>query len=339
MGPFRANRSPCLLLAVLLFATASPARSPAIADSPSPAQTNALIDLDAYRVELARATEAIKDANLRRQLRTSLPSGWTVQHGSQQFTVSTKEISQALAQIELDPAKNQRVAAQLELRLHQLQVEADRLSHPHAQKPSEANAKLQEILSRSEFKDAPGPSTWDLMRARINRWIFVHIIRLLESIHISPYAGDFFTWTVIFAALVVLFYTVYRWLATASKSAKFRAEAEPVSSDSRHWLRESLAAAERGDYREAIHCAYWLAVARLEELRLLPKDRSRTPRESLRLLDSHPREKTFLQPITRSFELIWYGFRPASAADWMHTREQLEKMGCLQASTAPTVPS
>jgi hypothetical protein len=88
-----------------------------------------------------------------------------------------------------------------------------------------------------------------------------------------------------------------------------------------------------------VHCAYWAAVVHLETLGVLKRDRARTPRESLRLLDRHPNEQNLLREFTRRFELIWYGYRPASASDWSEARSHLEKMGCLTPSTAATANS
>jgi len=106
--------------------------------------------------------------------------------------------------------------------------------------------------------------------------------------------------------------------------------------DSREWARDALAAAERGDYREAVHCAYWAAIASLETRGVLKSDRARTPRESLRLLDPHPREQKLLREFTLLFELVWYGYRPASGKDWSNARSHLENMGCLTPSTVAT---
>ena len=200
---------------------------------------------------------------------------------------------------------------------------------------TDARAKLREILNRSEFREDRGPSALDVWRARINRWIFEHIIALLRWLHISSKTGNYLAWSLIFLALVIVFYLVYRRLSKGEGKAEFVAEGELAASDARRWLAEAMSAAERADYREAIHCAYWACVARLEDLRLLARDRARTPRESLRLLEQHPREQGFLQVVTRSFELIWYGYRPASPADWAATKEQLERIGCLQGSDAP----
>jgi hypothetical protein len=98
-------------------------------------------------------------------------------------------------------------------------------------------------------------------------------------------------------------------------------------------MREARAAAERGDYRAAIHAAYWAAVARLEETKSLPEDRSRTPRESLRLIRRENPAYAPLSQLTRRFELVWYGYRAATAADWTDAMQQLEALGCQRSST------
>lgn len=301
------------------------------ADSPA-------LDLPSYQTELKQIEDAAKDREKIEELRKSLPDAWTVKHGDQTYSVGTKEISEALRQIQSDSKKA--TLAQLQSRLKFMSQQAEELARASSgTNLAEAKDKLSAVLNRSEFREASGPSAWDVIRARINRWILEHIIRLLSLLHIGQKTGNAIAWGVLFLAVVLLFYVVYRWLAKSTKTAEFRAEVEPRGSDTRHWTQEALAAAERGDFREAVHCAYWASIARLEDGRILPQDRTRTPRESLRLLEQHPKEQRVLQSITRSFELIWYGYRPASASDWAGTKEQLEKIGCLQGSIAPTVPS
>jgi len=300
--------------------------------------TSSALDLDSYQRELNQIEEAAKDPAKIDALRRTLPDSWKVKQGDHVYSVPMSEISQALREIERDPKKA--TLAQLEFRLKLMLQEAQELAHLSSGTDlAQAQGKLNSILSRGEFQEASGPSAWDVIRARINRWILEHIIRLLSLLHISQKTGNAIAWAVLFLAVVLLFYVVYRWLSNSSKSAQFRAEVEPRASDARYWQNEALAAADRGDFREAIHCAYWASIAHLEDIRILPQDRARTPRESLRLLDQHPKEQGVLQSITRNFELIWYGYRPVSAADWVGTKEQLERVGCLQSSTAPTVPS
>ena len=296
------------------------------------------LDLPSYEQELTRIEQVSTDPAVIEAVRRSLPGSWTVKTGDRIYTVSTQEISDALREIERDPKKAATV--QLKARLEAMRQQADELSNSSpGVNATEAEGKLKKILGRGEFQEATGPSAWEQMRARMNRWIFLHIIKLLMLLHISQKTGNAIAWGVLFLAVILLFYTVYRWLTKSANAVNFRAEAEPIASDARHWMQEALAAADRRDFREAMHCAYWAAVAHLEDVRLLPRDRARTPRESLRLLEQHPREQSLLQSVTRNFELIWYGYRPVSATEWAGTKEQLEKMGCLSASTAPTVPS
>ena len=328
-------RSRISVLAILVvFGLPAHAQTPVGSEPATPSE----FDLRSYQRELARVEQASKNPQEISELRHSLPETWMVKDGDHVYSVPTKEISDALWQIEHNPKKA--AAGQLEARLKSMQRQAEALSHPSlGANSAEAETKLKKILELGEFHDTAGPSVWDLWRARINRWIFEHIIRLLNLLHISQKTGNTIAWVVLFLAVVSLFYVVYRWLTRSSKAVDFRAEVEPKASDARRWIQDALAAADRGDFREAVHCAYWAAVAHLEDIRMLPRDRARTPRESLRLLEQHPKEQGLLQAITRSFELIWYGYRPVSAIEWAGTKEQLEKMGCLQASIAPTVSS
>jgi hypothetical protein len=293
------------------------------------------LDLQSYQRELSRISDVSKNPAEIPELRKSLPDTWKVREGGQVYSVSTKQIREELQETARDPKK----AGTLEARLKAMQREAAELSHPSGSVSAEqANENLQKILKRGEFQEA-GPSPWDLMRARMNRWIVQHLVKLFGALHISKKTGNAIGWGVLFFAVIALFYAVYRWLTKTAGPVELRAEVEPTASDARHWVQEALTAADRGDFREAVHCAYWASVAHLEDIRILPRDRARTPRESLRLLEQHPKEQGILRAITRSFELIWYGYRPVSAAEWAGTKSELEKIGCLQASTAPIVPS
>lgn len=336
-GAGRGMRSRILVLGVLI-AFALPCTAQTSASGKPAATAPPEFDLQTYQHELSDIEQAVKNGRGLYQLRRALPEIWTVRNGGQVYQVPTKEISEGLAALERNPKKG--AATPLEARLRAMQQQAAELAHPSpGPNTAAAEVKLKKILARGEFQDASGPSRWEILEARLARWIIGLIVTLLGFLHISGKMGNLIVWAVILVAVVLLFYVVYGWLTKARKTAAFRAEVPPVPSDARHWLQEAMAAAERHNFREAVHCAYWAAVAHLEDIRVLPRDRSRTPRESLRLLKENAKELTPLQGITHSFELIWYGYRPASAGDWAGVKRQLEKMGCLQVSTAPTVPS
>jgi hypothetical protein len=66
----------------------------------------------------------------------------------------------------------------------------------------------------------------------------------------------------------------------------------------------------------------------MEKTKSLPEDRARTPRESLRLVGRDNGAYAPLAQLTRRFELVWYGYRDATAADWDDAVQQLEMLGC-----------
>ncbi|HUX44591.1 MAG TPA: DUF4129 domain-containing protein, partial [Terracidiphilus sp.] len=82
------------------------------------------------------------------------------------------------------------------------------------------------------------------------------------------------------------------------------------------WLKDAEAAAAAGRWREAIHCVYWAAISRLEQKRLWPADRARTPREYLALVGEEDARRAGLAQLTRSFEHTWYGGKAASKGDY-----------------------
>jgi hypothetical protein len=102
------------------------------------------------------------------------------------------------------------------------------------------------------------------------------------------------------------------------------------------WLRAARQAAKEGNYREAVHCAYWAGIARLEDAGVVPKDRTKTPREYLRLvteaapgqLAASSTHREPLTTLTRKLELIWYANRGARPEDYRESLRQLEALGC-----------
>ena len=95
-------------------------------------------------------------------------------------------------------------------------------------------------------------------------------------------------------------------------------------------------AAGRGDYRGAIHCAYWAGIARLQDLGALAPDRAKTPREYLGALgksktvqpESFATREQALSLLTVRLEKIWYGYHMATEADFRDSLNQLETLGC-----------
>jgi hypothetical protein len=93
------------------------------------------------------------------------------------------------------------------------------------------------------------------------------------------------------------------------------------------WLAEARAAAAKGEWRDAIHLAYWAGISFLERQGMWKPDKARTPREYLRLLGTNEYRET-LNALTRIFELAWYANRGASERSFSETLQELEKLGC-----------
>jgi hypothetical protein len=315
----------------LLLADVAPAQTP---------QTPAEMDVPSYESELGRVADSIQHPEQIPELRKSLPPNWPVRVGDKTVQVPTDWLRSDLKHIEEEPARSASISREVTSRLVAMRKAASGLERGAS--PANlgaAHTQLDAILSSREFGAAQGPSQWDVLKARIARWISLQIYNLLSRLHLGAKAGNALAWVIVGVAFLALCYWAWKSLYTLNRKPEIPAGLATQSDDPRQWARDALAAADRGDYREAVHCAYWAAVVHLETLGILKRDRARTPRESLRLLDPHPTEQNLLRDFTRRFELIWYGYRPASVNDWSEARSHLEKMGCLTPSTVATANS
>jgi hypothetical protein len=105
------------------------------------------------------------------------------------------------------------------------------------------------------------------------------------------------------------------------------------------WLEDARRAAAAGLWREAIHFLYWASISRLESKRLWPADRARTPREYLALVEPDDPRQPSLATLTRSFERVWYGGRPAAESDYQRAEKiatvLIAGSGAVAASSNP----
>jgi hypothetical protein len=314
------------------------------AQDASATQISHTFDLRGYQTELDQLSARIKLAKTSpgaiASIRTLLPSEWVVRAGDAEYHVPTDWVNDRLSDMQETPGNADAIARELQTHLGALRAEAGDLEKQASSgQGSTARAKLNSIFQAREFRNLQSPNEWLSVEERLGRWIMRQIERLARWLHISERTGNFLAWTVIALALLVLGYWVFRTISRMPRPAAEEKLPLPGPEESRNWLADAMAAAERREFREAVRCAYWAIITRLEDRKLLTRDRARTPRESLRLLASHPAEQSSLRDFTTHFELIWYGYRPASPEDWTGARAQLEKFGCLAASTAPTANS
>jgi hypothetical protein len=269
-------------------------------------------------------------------LLVTLPANWTVIAGEDHYSVTTAWLTGALSRIEKNPGANTDALAQTRDKPQTYHEEAQALATPVAsQSLAQSRARLNSIMSAREFRGQRGPSWLDVLKARAWSWIVRQLERIFGRLGGTRTIGNIVAWTVIIlACLVLLFWTVRFLMRGGPRSEIDLSGATPVNRDWHRWLRDARAAAARGDYRAAIHAAYWAAIVRMEETNSLPEDRSRTPRESLRLIQKESADYAPLLQLTQRFELVWYGYRSATDADWSDAMQQLETLGCLRSSTA-----
>jgi hypothetical protein len=293
--------------------------------------------LDSYAAQISKARH--HPADLAR-IRKSLPSAWVVRAGQTSIAVPTDSLNGDLAELAVHPKQADTRTHDIEARLAAMREAAAQLAAAE-RPPKGARTRLDAILRRPEFGSLHGPTELQILEARAARWLVEQIVKLLKRLHLRTDIGNLVGWIVIGIAFAFLCWWLWDRLATLTpKPQSAAASGVAAHASSRAWLDEALAAADRGEYREAVHCAYWAAIARLEDSGRLSRDRARTPRESLRQLRAaNSGERETLRELTRSFELVWYGYRPVSAADWIGAQAQLENMGCLKASIAATVNS
>lgn len=246
---------------------------------------------------------------------------------------------------------------ELASQLKQMRSEAESLAGAaQASDESGARAKLNHILSGREFQGMKSGETWlGRMWDQVQRWVSWILQNTIGRLLDSGPARKLVLWLLIGGVFLIIAVWVVRILTRMSRTEALRVDgAFPPGRNWRQWTQEALAAARAGDYRTALHAAYWAGVYRLADSGAWKLDRARTPREYLRLLRNPPGRQANLSPaepaaeagrvsalaaLTRSMESAWYGYNPATQQDFDSAVDQLETLGCKLRSTAQTANS
>jgi hypothetical protein len=143
-------------------------------------------------------------------------------------------------------------------------------------------------------------------------------------------------WLIIIAVVVWLAVALFRYWTRGAALEELQA---PVSvafvRTWQEWIHAAREGATRGDFREAVHSAYWAGICYLEDSEVIRKDRTRTPREYMRLVSnstqlvpSGRKTREALSALTLVLEQVWYGRRPASNQDFRNAMQSVEALGC-----------
>jgi hypothetical protein len=319
MTPACAGRWAALSLCLLLIAGVAGAQGPGV-------RALSIADYTAWleRVALAVEPSAAGPADLARVVR-DVPVRWRVESAGQSFEIANDWLLTDLRELQSKPEAVARV--RLVDRLRALAGEASAFEAPASgQAPS--RARLDEILSRRDFRNIHGPTWVDELRQRILMWI-VNVLERLFGSSAVPTVSTILVYMLIGLAAVALAMWTYRSLTRAAALETVVPGRMPVSAKEWSiWLAEAQQAAGRGEWRDAVHLSYWCAVSFLESKGAWKPDRARTPREYLRLLPASSGHRSALTALTRNFELVWYGTEAADERRFAEALGHLEHMGC-----------
>jgi len=255
----------------------------------------------------------------------AVPYHWQVRADQTEFDISTEGLQSDVRRYESE--KNVANAAAIRTRLRSLRAQIDGYEKPPAD-ISGSRAELNSILARREFRDVAGPSALDRFKQRLMEFL----IRILQHFFRSttiPTIGRAFVYGLMGVAILLLLYAAYRTFWRDQELVEVVPTDLPVSAKAwTLWLAEARAAAGKGEWRDAIHLAYWAGISFLEQQGFWKPDRARTPREYLRLFSGSDEKRQTLTVLTRIFELAWYARRDASEGAFSETLAQLEKLGC-----------
>jgi Domain of unknown function (DUF4129) len=161
----------------------------------------------------------------------------------------------------------------------------------------------------------PAPSLFERIGAAIN-WILSHLFGLLGS------GGSIALGLVVLAVIVA--FVIYRLRGVLGGRPTSREE-EPATAgdDPDHEWRLALAAAQRGDHREAIRRAFRSALLEVSGRRARI-DRAWTTREMLATLSADADLLAVLAPAAAAFDSAWYGGGSVGAAEWEAARARCE---------------
>ena len=286
-----------------------------------------------YRADLDRLSAATQELDssgrATPEALRQLPGSWHVHTDNGDFEISSEGLQRDVRRYDAD--KSATTATAVRTRISSLRAALDGYEKTPAD-ISTQHADLNSILSRPEFRDVRGPSSFDRWKDRFKAWLQEILLRMLRGLfHTAaiPSVGKFFIYGLVAMAGLSLCYLVYRNIVWGADFAGVTPKDLPVSAKEwAVWLAEARAQAAQGKWREAIHLAYWAGISFLERQGTWKPDRARTPREYLRLLSGASEHRETLTRLTRIFELAWYAKRDASESAFSQTLEQLEKLGC-----------
>lgn len=318
-----------LKLALIIISLFGAAQGAAV----SPDRDIRQVSLAKYQQELARVYEQLKTLpehpDAADSLRSSIPDEYQVGTSSATFHIDNEDLKYNLDRYISDREDRAEILPEIELKV-EVRIEGARDYGRSAD--TSARAKLNSILAGHEYGNVRAQSPLEKLKDLALGWLIRLLRQFFEKAAAHPRVSRALVWTLIGLVTLGLVYWLYSLLRRTTRDEyAFPSDAgafAPSHKRWQQWVAEARAAADRGDWREAVHLAYWGAISYLESSGTWKPDRARTPREYLRILPDVSERREPLTALTRRFEVTWYAHQPASPADFEFSLSQLEKIGC-----------
>jgi hypothetical protein len=295
------------------------------------------VSLTDYEQELSRIDQQLKSLVERPEtaedLRESIAEKLDVQSATGTFHIDNQDIRSQLERYSNRPADRGNILPELEYK-----VEAELEGAQDFARPADSTArgKLDAILQGREYRKlSHEPSPMEILKDRLLGWLIRLVERFFRAAAAHPRISVLLMWTIIGGVILGFLVWLYVLLRrTARDDYAFPRDGlgfVPSAKPWQQWLRDAHAAAERGDWRDAVHLAYWCSISYLESSGVWKPDRARTPREYLRTYKAQTGaggRRESLEALTRRFESVWYAQQAAAAEDFQFSLAQLEKIGC-----------
>jgi hypothetical protein len=241
-----------------------------------------------------------------------LPDEWRVRTNQGTFTISTAPLKKA---------------ADSRAWLKHLEEQVDGFEGRRAGGDG-ARAQLAAILAQKEFAGARPPNALERWMERVRSAIAHWLDASFHFGEMPPIGVLLMVVGVLVVAFGVLMLVLRRERESYRLGLNSGAFGMPVRSWE-EWSRAARAAADSGDLRKAILCAYWAGISRLQASGELPADMTKTPREYLRALGARGSNvAAALRALTTRLETFWYGPGRATEADVAACFDALKDVGC-----------
>ncbi|MEI6513336.1 MAG: DUF4129 domain-containing protein [bacterium] len=214
--------------------------------------------------------------------------------------------------------------------------------------PSEIKDSAKRILANPRFKPAPelytgtyfepiGKSVQSVLKfiGKIINWLSNKLFPKNAATKMGP---DLSRTVVIILSALLFVFTIYALIRFRVFHGKATAAIPslnlPTATDPpEQWLNNARGLAQDGNYREALRAAYIASLLHLDRARIILYEPKNTNWEYLRQIQKSKRTEISqtLLPLTQSFDLFWYGERPASEDDY----QQFEQAYLIFSRLAP----